>query len=76
MLGRRLIAPLPYHLNTIPASRPLSWQWGAIDVGFIVVMNAIKRAPLLRKIVVLYTAWEHHLLYNVRQATPHTPDNV
>lgn len=41
------------------------WQWGAIDLGYIVVQNALKDAPLWRKMAVLFTAYEHHLLYNV-----------
>lgn len=41
------------------------WQWGAIDLGYIVVMNTLKDAPLWRKAAILFAAYEHHLLYNV-----------
>jgi len=48
------------------------WQWGAIDLGFIIVQNWLHSTESmggwhfkLRQVAVLATAYEHHLLYSV-----------
>lgn len=44
------------------------WQWGAIDVGFIVLSNMKRRSarlPLRRKLNVLFAAYEQHMMFNV-----------
>jgi hypothetical protein len=44
------------------------WQWGAIDVGFIVLSNMKRKSaslPLRRKLMVLFAAYEQHMMFNV-----------
>jgi len=39
------------------------WQWGAVDVGYLLVQSVSKwDVPLLKRLSLLLTAYDHHLL--------------
>ena len=39
------------------------WQWGAVDVGYLLVQSVSKwDVPILKRLHLLFTAYDHHLL--------------
>jgi hypothetical protein len=39
------------------------WQWGAVDVGYLLVQSVSKSdVPLLKRIGLIATAYDHHML--------------
>jgi hypothetical protein len=39
------------------------WQWGAIDVGYLLVQSVSKwNVPIFTRLSLLLTAYDHHLL--------------
>jgi len=53
------------YLDTVKETydQSVRWQWGAIDVGYLLVQTFARwDTPILKRIQMLYAAYDHHLL--------------